>query len=147
MERYRACHSVFEVRYPDVVVSCGKYEDSSALAANPVLIVEVLSPSTASIDRREKVIAYKQMPSLKEYMIVHQRRQRVELHRRNDRGQWQFFEFEPGSEVLLASIPVGAVTISMKDIYEDVKREQDKSPRVREEASGDWGEEDGDPDW
>ena len=60
--------------YPDVIVSCGKLNDEAVVAPDPVLIVEVLSPSTASVDRREKLLAYQQVPSLREYMVVHQRR-------------------------------------------------------------------------
>ena len=53
---------------------------------NPVLIIEVLSPSTEARDRGEKFEAYKQMASLKEYVLVSQHERRVEVRRRGERG-------------------------------------------------------------
>src|SRR5262249_11031425 len=51
--KVEATNSIY---YPDVIISCTKRDDNSLFAPDPVLIVEVLSPSTASIDRREKVL-------------------------------------------------------------------------------------------
>jgi Uma2 family endonuclease len=53
---------------------------------NPVVIVEVLSPSTETRDRGEKFEAYKQMSSLKEYVLVSQTERRIEVRRRGERG-------------------------------------------------------------
>ncbi|MBX9570220.1 MAG: Uma2 family endonuclease [Candidatus Obscuribacterales bacterium] len=120
--------------YPDIVVSCGEVSDSAVLVENPVLIVEVLSRSTASIDRREKLFAYRRIESLEEYLIVHQRRQRVELHRKLVDGSWTKLEFLQG-QIVLESILGGKFSISMDSIYEDV-RWADHSGQVKEsEAS------------
>ncbi len=53
---------------------------------NPVVIVEVLSPSTEARDRGEKFEAYKRIASLKEYVLVSQDARRVEVKRRGERG-------------------------------------------------------------
>jgi Uma2 family endonuclease len=118
--------------YPDVVVSCGDTDQNSAVASNPVFIVEILSRATAAIDRREKVLAYKQIDSVKAYLIVHQSRQRVELHKRNDQASWDVVEFGPGDEIILDSMPTGPVKIAMSTIYQDVDWDHDL--QVREDA-------------
>lgn len=57
---------------PDVKVACGLEGESPLYADSPYLIVEVASPSTASIDRREKMLAYRRIPSLQSYLIFAQ---------------------------------------------------------------------------
>lgn len=79
----------------DVSVVCGalhthtvKKKDKTLGEAitNPVVVVEVLSPSTEARDRGEKFEAYKRISSLKEYVLVSQDDRRVEIRRRGDRG-------------------------------------------------------------
>lgn len=121
--------------YPDVMVACHPYNDKSVFIKCPVLIVEVLSRSTASIDRREKATAYRQIETLKEYLIVHQSRKQMELHRVNAQGNWDIFEFGPGAELILESIPVGPLHISIEAIYEDVDwRNNESGWLVREKV-------------
>jgi Uma2 family endonuclease len=132
--------------YPDVMVACDRFEKKSVFTACPVLIVEVLSPKTAATDRREKAYAYKQIESLQEYLIVHQSRKRAELHRKNAQGDWEVFEFGPGAELTLQSIPGSAMKLSIVEIYEDVDWEQDSGLSVREESEDEWTEEDDESD-
>lgn len=75
--------------YPDVVLACDRSEDDSHTLNNPCLIVEVLSPSTAAIDRREKMRAYLSIPSLKQYILVDQDVAHVESLRRTEAGWLQ----------------------------------------------------------
>jgi len=107
--------------YPDIVVHCseaGQSADLDAVAVtDPVLIVEVLSPSTEAIDRREKLIAYRTLPSLVEYVLVSTDRARVEVHRRDGDDQWVKIEYAGDEPVELAST---GLTIAMRAIYEDV---------------------------
>jgi len=78
------------------------------------LIVEVLSESTARIDRREKLLAYQTLPSLDAYLLVEQDVTRVELYRRST--DWQVQCFEQGD------IPLDCLetTLPVADIYIDV---------------------------
>jgi Uma2 family endonuclease len=69
--------------YPDVMVACGAQNMDSHYVENPKLIVEVLSPSTEKIDRREKALNYRQIASLEEYVLVAQRTCEVTLYRRS----------------------------------------------------------------
>ena len=103
--------------YPDVVVACGepRFEDDvSDTLLNPIVIVEVLSPSTAAYDRGEKFAHYRQLTSLQDYILVSQHRLCVEHYRRQGR-QWEHTEFHAPEDVL-SLISIGC-KISLEDIY------------------------------
>ncbi len=70
--------------YPDVMVACHPEDDARYFREQPILIAEVLSESTESIDRREKRLIYPRIPSLEAYLILEQARPAAELHRRAD---------------------------------------------------------------
>jgi Uma2 family endonuclease len=108
--------------YPDVMVTCEPFVADSVFNVAPVLIAEILSPSTSKTDRREKLIAYKQIPSLKEYMIVYQNRRRVELYQKNADGQVVATEYAAGQSVTLQSMPE-PLTLSVESLYERVKKD------------------------
>jgi Uma2 family endonuclease len=105
--------------YPDVSVVCGKLEadpeDASAIT-DPVLVVEILSDSTEARDRGVKAAHYRHIPSLREYVLVSQRERRVEVHRRNEAGRWELFEYEGHTTAELASV---GCRISLDDVYRD----------------------------
>jgi Uma2 family endonuclease len=94
--------------YPDVVVSCDaslqSLDSAHGAVPSPVLVVEILSPTTEGIDRREKALAYRTLPSLKEYAMVSQDEPRVEIHRRNGDIGWDRIVFTPGDTIELASV-------------------------------------------
>ncbi len=122
--------------YPDVMVACDSYEDDeeSAYTEEPVLVVEVLSPSTASTDRREKLVNYMRIPTLREYLIIHQRRRKIEVYRKNEDGSWDVTELGAGEELILGSIPKGRLTIPVDSIYRNVHgRRFTYGSEVREE--------------
>ena len=73
--------------YPDVMVVCGREKEEERFFTDPKLIVEVLSPSTASVDRHEKRIAYRGIPALEEYVVVAQESVEVTIFRRTE--EWQ----------------------------------------------------------
>ena len=77
------------VYYPDVLVACGPAPDDPYVESEPCLVVEVASPGTETTDRREKLAAYKKIPSLGAYLIVAQDRQRIERHWRGEDGVWR----------------------------------------------------------
>lgn len=72
---------------PDVVVRCGQRPAPDALwIDDPVILVEVLSPSTKGIDKSRKFAAYMQLPSVRHYLIVDVEKRTVIHHRRDDAG-------------------------------------------------------------
>jgi Uma2 family endonuclease len=88
------------VYYPDVFVYCGaSTANDERVVQDATLIVEVLSDSTASIDRREKLVAYQKLSSLRAYWIVSQSEQRIEVYSRAADGQWQAMAYGAGESV------------------------------------------------
>ena len=93
--------------YPDVFVTCDPDDHrAEQTMSHPVLVAEVLSPSTAAYDRGDKFIAYRGLPTLKEYLLIDPDRQQVELFRKGGDGLWVLHDFAPGQTVQLASIEV-----------------------------------------
>jgi Uma2 family endonuclease len=107
-------------RYPDVSVVCGEaqYEEVQGvkLLLNPVLLVEVLSSSTAEYDLGEKFTEYKSVASFQEYLVVSQTRPFVIRYFRHPNGFWVRHDLEGiESEVLLESLNVA---LPLTEIYE-----------------------------
>jgi Uma2 family endonuclease len=100
--------------YPDVMVVCGREKAEERFFTDPKLIVEVLSPSTASVDRHEKRIAYRRIAALEEYVVVAQDAIEVTVHRREKR--WGSAVLEGRDSVLdLRSI---GLALPLARIYE-----------------------------
>ena len=70
--------------YPDLVLACAPDDRETYYRRSPCLLVEVLSPSTERIDRREKLFAYQAIPSLREYLLVDPDKRSVEIYRFGD---------------------------------------------------------------
>jgi Uma2 family endonuclease len=99
---------------PDAVVHCGdKLPDDAVAVPDPLIIVEVLSPSTSATDRAWKLQEYFRLPSLRHYLIVWADKQQVAHHRRDDDGSIDARAVIAG-EIRLE--PPG-ITISVEDIY------------------------------
>lgn len=112
--------------YPDVLVSCEENPADAHFRNNPVLIVEVTSPSTKNIDRREKLLFYQQIPSVHEYAIIDQHRVSIELHRRQPSGGWITYYFDrEDTEVEFQSI---SLTMPISEIYRRVRFNTNAEP-------------------
>jgi Uma2 family endonuclease len=74
--------------YPDVMVACGPENDDPLVEDAPSVVVEVASPGTEAIDRREKMLAYRRIPTVEVYLIAAQDERRVERHWRDETGAW-----------------------------------------------------------
>jgi len=70
--------------YPDISAVCGEgeYAENRTILLNPILAVEVLSPTTANYDRSTKLMYYQSLPSLRGYLIVHQYGVQIEAYTR-----------------------------------------------------------------
>jgi Uma2 family endonuclease len=108
--------------YPDVSVVCGKpqvlpdaYLDT---LTNPILIIEVLSPSTADYDKGAKFEHYRTIESLCEYVLVWQDKKRVASYTKQSDENWLLRDFiGEEAEIVLSSIEC---TLTMDDIYDKV---------------------------
>jgi Uma2 family endonuclease len=106
--------------YPDVSVVCGQRvtsKDDRNAITNPILIVEVLSDSTEAYDRGEKFDHYRHLPSLREYLLVSQRKPKLESYRRNEQGIWMLSEAGAGETLTLAALE--GVRLDVDLIYQD----------------------------
>jgi Uma2 family endonuclease len=86
----------------------------------PSLVVEVLSPATERTDRREKMLAYRTLPMLREYLLISTYKKMIELYRRDEQEEWKLAVFSSGQPLVLDSI---AASLTLEEIYEDVKLE------------------------
>lgn len=115
--------------YPDIMVTCEPFEAKSIFKQAPVLIAEVLSPSTTHIDRREKFVAYRQLSHLRQYLIIHQFRYRIESYQKDAvDGQWEVSMFGK-NDVLSLHVPPSRLDVPVAAIYEGIIQE----PVVEEE--------------
>lgn len=105
--------------YPDVVVACGPVEAKSYFANDPVLIVEVLSPSTTDTDKREKLAAYRTISTLREYLIVYQDQEKVELHSKDPEENWIQSIIESG-DIRLSAVMGTEVKLPISTIYDGI---------------------------
>ncbi|MFZ2449449.1 MAG: Uma2 family endonuclease [Methylovulum miyakonense] len=101
--------------YPDVLVDCGKLSGDDYFANSPVIIVEVLSPSTRKTDTTTKLIRYINLPSVQEYVLIEQDFVSVQVLRRNQHWQPEYFYL--GDAVTFASI---SLTLAVEAIYDRV---------------------------
>jgi Uma2 family endonuclease len=105
--------------YPDVMVTCDPQDTESLHKRLPCLIVEVLSPATEAIDRREKLIAYRTLPSLRYYLLVSQEKRQVEYYTRDTDNRWLIAVIEDNGSLEIFCNDL-KVNFSLDDIYEDV---------------------------
>lgn len=99
--------------YPDVSVVCGAIErdpDDRNAMTNPAVLVEVLSDATEAYDRGEKFDHYRQVPSLRDYVLVSQHKRQVELYSRGERGRWELSVAGAGESIRLTAMN-GAVEV------------------------------------
>lgn len=101
---------------PDVIVACGEVDLRSSTIREPVVIVEVLSPSTERDDAGRKWQGYCLIPSLKHYLVVAQESRFVTLHTRTGPSSFEERVFEAGTVELTAI----DVSLTLDEIYEDV---------------------------
>ena len=103
--------------YPDVIVACRPEEWGANFVRNPKVVVEVLSPSTQHIDRREKALNYHRAEAIEEYLLLSQTERRGLIHRRTAAARWQL-DTVCGSEAVVELRSLG-ITIPMEEIYGD----------------------------
>jgi Uma2 family endonuclease len=104
--------------YADCCVISGKphcFGDQKDVVTNPLLIVEVLSPSTEAYDRGKKFESYRMIESFREYLLIHQDRRHVEHYSKQDDGSWVLREHS-GVEGSVSIARLG-VQISLGELY------------------------------
>lgn len=112
--------------YPDVFVTC----DAADLATDvvfrsPAVIIEVLSPSTQAYDRSKKFALYRQLASLREYLLVDPDTRRVEALRRDELGRWIFHDMSQDEQV---ELPVLNGSIALSQIFQGLEAPDSEAP-------------------
>ncbi len=116
---YIEANSLFT--YPDVSIICGEietlenYKDN---VTNPTVLIEVLSPSTADYDRGGKFKLYRDIPSLKEYILISSTEILIEKYEKQTDGTWVLHEYKQGSD--LFKITNIGLDILVNSFYENV---------------------------
>jgi Uma2 family endonuclease len=108
--------------YPDIIVQSSPLVldtlDPDSLT-NPTAVIEILSPSTEQYDRNIKQINYRDIPTLKEIVLVFQAYRKIERYSRRDDGTWSWDVFnDPDGDFTFASVPV---SIPLVDVYRGVE--------------------------
>jgi len=115
------------VRYPDISVTCRPVGDRDDHLSEPVLIIEVISPSTEREDRGRKKFDYFATPSIRQYALIEQDARRIDLYTRTATS-WTDEIIEGDAVLKLSSI---GVEVSLDAIYEDTELD---ATRPREDA-------------
>jgi Uma2 family endonuclease len=102
------------VYYPDLMVVCDLDEAEDRYVTNPCLLIEILSRSTANRDRREKLLVYRGIPSLRGYLLVEQDKRKAELHWRDGAGNWQHIAAVGDGKL---SLPCPETTVHLTSVY------------------------------
>ena len=104
--------------YPDAMVTCSDADRASPLVKRePLLVVEVLSPSTAAYDRGTKFGHYRRLPSLREFALVDAEARTADVYRLGGDGLWVLHPSARGEAVALASV---GLTLGAERLYADV---------------------------
>jgi Uma2 family endonuclease len=104
------------VRYPDGIVTCSPGDNASTVVSDPVVIFEVLSPSTAANDRIVKAREYEAMPSVQRYVMLEQDGVSATVYARS--GETWTHEILIADSIL--SLPEIDVSLPLAELYEGI---------------------------
>ncbi len=107
----------------DLAVTCTPHRPGQQAIPDPILIVEILSPSTERHDRRTKLPDYRALPSVQEIVLIDQAQPFVEIHRRAGEDQW-LTELLRGTDAVLRLDSAG-LALSLATLYANVAFEDD----------------------
>jgi Uma2 family endonuclease len=107
----------------DIVVACTPSEPGRRLLPDPVVIIEVLSPSTAEDDFQVKLPDYRLIPSVREIVLIDSRRRLCQVHRRPEQGDWWPAQILGGEDAVLRLDSIG-VEMTLAALYDGVPIER-----------------------
>ncbi len=116
--------------YPDVTVVCGDvvYGPARQAISNPLIIVEVLSPSTESYDRGAKAAHYRRSETLREYVFVSQSEPAIERFTRDTEGKWYVTDAR-GIDAVMELTAV-STTLKLSEVYANIEFKSKKPELV-----------------
>lgn len=118
--------------YPDASIVCGEPQfqgDGQDTLLNPIVIVEVLSPTSEAYDRGKKFEHYQSLPSLQEYVLISQDHVRIDhFARQPQTGQWLLTTYDDPTGLL--DLPAVGISLSIAEIYAKVTFEADSTAQI-----------------
>jgi len=112
--------------YPDVFVTCDERDlKTDMIFRHPVLVAEVLSDSTQAYNRGMKFAAYRLLDSLREYVLIDPDNRRVEVFRRNERGNFELIDQTGAPELALDSV---GLRLAAEELFDGVEAEPAGGP-------------------
>ena len=106
--------------YPDITIVCGKTElldNKFDTLKNPTILIEVLSDSTEKYDRGQKFSFYREIPSLKEYILVSSKTMKIEKFKRLEDGNYLYIESNEHQPFPIDSIDMN---LNLEDVYNKI---------------------------
>ena len=116
------------IRYPDIVVDCGPFDPSAREATGPVLVVEVSSPRTSSIDVTDKLDEYRSHAGLRLILLVDPDVVAVKVYRRDAAGAWHVERYDGLAQSI--DLPEIGGSLSLTDLYDTLSPKQRPPLRV-----------------
>lgn len=108
------------IRRPDLLVDCSEADPKDMIARHPVLVIEVLSPSTMRIDRFRKLEEYKTVNSLRYILLVDTQAPQVTLYQRlENNSQWDIINFDSLEDSI--KLPDLDISLTLTDLYNRVR--------------------------
>ncbi len=107
------------ILYPDVFVTCNEADLATEIIFRwPILVIEVLSPSTQAYDRSQKFALYRRIASLKEYILIDPDTRRIEAFRRDADDQWIFHDMSDDEAM---TVPCLGLNIPLAQVFDGVE--------------------------
>ena len=107
------------VLYPDVFVTCERdYSANDLVCKEPVLVIEVLSPSTRTYDANKKFTLYRRLASLREYVLIDPETRDVNVYRRSAADEWTLHVMTERADLVLATVDA---TIPFAEIFDGIE--------------------------
>jgi Uma2 family endonuclease len=102
--------------YPDVKISCAPSDLANVqYIESPILIAEILSPTTEDYDRGRKFDAYRRIAALREYLLINPDTRVIELRRRKSVSEWEFIDASAAQESRLESVAFACPATALFD--------------------------------
>jgi Uma2 family endonuclease len=108
------------ITYPDVAVFCGKPQltDNQRALLNPIVIIEVLSPTTRRYDQSDKFLLYRTIPTFQDYLLVDSEKIHVQHYRKTEANEWVLHDYFNVQEI----VTLGSIQemLPLLELYEGV---------------------------
>ncbi len=107
-----------KIRYPEATITCTRVPGRTHTIPDPVVVFEVLSPSTRREDQTVKLDEYQALPSIRRYVLIDQNRILVTAHARQTDGSWATAELREGA---ILDLPEVGIVLPLTDIYDEIE--------------------------